>query len=336
MLLAFRGLRELGFECEVFCIDYEGEYAKQFQAEGFPVHLKKFQSRMDPLGLAKLWNTGRRFDIVHGHMYAANLAVLTAFRKGRRPSTVAGYHNQTLVSSERQTERLRKSLHRPTAYVAVGEAVRDSLIRLGAPPERIAVIRNGVVGPAEVAPLPSRAVGEPLRLVWMGRFAKQKRVPFLIDVAAECKRRRIPVQMTLFGTGEFHEKAMARLEDEHLQDVVLLPGISRSIFDELARAHLFLSASYREGFPNALLEALAAGRPAIVNTIDPNREVLGDSGAGLMIDTDVHRWADAIGRLVENGTELQRMAAEAESLGRKFSMKRAVDETAGLYRKITL
>ncbi len=42
MLLAFRGLRERGFACEVCCLDYEGLHAARFRDEGFPVHLLSF------------------------------------------------------------------------------------------------------------------------------------------------------------------------------------------------------------------------------------------------------------------------------------------------------
>lgn len=335
MLLAFRGLARAGHECEVCCIDDRGEFADAFEKDGFRVHRVKFFARMCPVGLPRLRMLGRRFDVVHGHMYAANMAVDHAFLgMGRRPALVNGYHNQIVTANPKQAARIAATRHRPDAFVAVGESVAEALVELKIPRERITVVRNGVVGPDDPPPLPERRDGDPLHLLWMGRFVTQKRADFLVEVAAACRERGVPVHLTLLGDGPKF-KATRRLIDERgVGDIVATPGVSRDVFGHLAKADVYVSASWREGFPNALLEACAARRPFIVSDIDPHREVLGARRAGRLLPAEAEAWASEIGELGSDRERLARMADEALAIGRECSMDEACRRTMELYERI--
>lgn len=337
MLLAFRGLARLGHECEVCCIDERGEFADAFEKDGFRVHRIRFFARLCPVGLPRLRMLGMRgrFDIVHGHMYAANMAVDHAFLGTRgRPALVNGYHNQIVTANPKQAARIAATRHRPAAFVAVGESVADALVDLQIPRDRIAVVRNGVVGPENPPPLPERRDGDPLHLIWMGRFVTQKRADFLVEVAAACRDRGVPVRMTLLGDGPKF-KATRRLIDERgVGDIVETPGVSRDVFGHLAKADVYVSASWREGFPNALLEACAARRPFIVSDIDPHKEVLGARDAGRLLPAEAPAWADAIAELGRDRARLARMADESLAIGRECSMDEACRRTVELYERI--
>lgn len=335
--LVFREMASRGHSPEVCCIKDRGAQAADFEAEGFPVHFVPFRSRFDPLGMLqlRLLASRRRIQVVHGHMYNANMAVNGAFalpRGGIR--TVNGYHNQILVSNERQERRVRRSATAPNAFVAVGESVKETLVSIGIPDDRITVIHNGVVGPETPVPMPRRAAGEPLHLLWAGRFVKQKRVELLVEAVRACRDRAIPVRLVLLGDGPVEGKVRQLVTNLGLEEWVQLPGVTDDVLGWLAKADMYVSASYREGFPNALLEACAAGRPFLVSDIPPHAELKGGRRAGSLVPPDPEKWAEAIACHLARRSELPTMAEEALAIGRKYSIAAACDRTEELYRRL--
>ncbi len=337
MLLAFRQLRQMGVECEVCCIHELGKQAPDFVTEGFPVHLVKHRGRFDPLAILKLRRLVKTkgFDVVHGQMYAGCMAVNYALAWGpRRAIIVNGYHNQILVDGPGQEARLQKSIHRPDAFLAVGETVRDTLTRLGVPKEKISVVQNGVVGPSNPLPIAKRPNNSPLDLLWMGRFVPAKQVGFLISVVKQCHETGIPVQLTLLGHGPQWNEIDRMVKDMSLTEIVRLPGVSNNVFEWLENADLYVSASKREGFPNALLEACSARRPFMVSDIEPHKEVLGAHHAGFALELDVDLWVRTLGELAQNRNLLSIMSEEALAIGQKHSMEATCRKTLDLYERL--
>ncbi len=69
-----------------------------------------------------------------------------------------------------------------------------------------------------------------------------------------------------------------------LQGKVSLPGLTRNIDTAFAEASLFVLPSRFEGYPNALLEALAAGLPVIATSAPGGAsEILGDGKYGMLV-----------------------------------------------------
>jgi glycosyltransferase involved in cell wall biosynthesis len=198
----------------------------------------------------------------------------------------------------------------------------------------ITVIHNGGGGPETVAPLPRREPGEPLRLVWAGRYVNQKRVEFFAEIAAACRAAGVPIHLTILGDGPGFSKVKRAIESAGVQDCVEQAGVTTDVFGWLAKSDVFVSASYREGFPNALLEACAAGRPFVVSDIEPHRELLGSSTAGVLVPQDAAKWAEVLGELARDRARLERMAAESLAIGRAFSIEAACEKTVALYRRL--
>lgn len=77
----------------------------------------------------------------------------------------------------------------------------------------------------------------------------------------------------------------------------------------------FVFPSYREGFPNTVLEAGAMELPSIVTDINGSREIIEDGFNGLVIPSkNEAALYGAMERMITNGDELERMASNARSL----------------------
>jgi glycosyltransferase involved in cell wall biosynthesis len=91
-----------------------------------------------------------------------------------------------------------------------------------------------------------------------------------------------------------------------------------------------------EGFSQALLEAMALGKPVIASAAGGNVDLVTHERDGLLVPPlDVGAWAAAIERVLGDATLAARLGAEARRTAREtFSMDRTVERTLELYRSL--
>ena len=329
-------LRDEGVALEVVCLKERGEMAARFEEAGVPVHLIKFASRLDPIGVLRLRRLIRRggYDVAHSQMYAANAALNAAATLGVPAKVINSYHSQTPFSGKSQERFARWTAGRPSRIVAVSQSVADAVVAAGIERDQIRVIHNGVDLPEEEPPPPMAPAGAPLRAFWAGRFVKQKRVDMLVDIAAGCRRVGVPLQLTLIGEGPQLEKIKRRVAETNLADIVTFVPFQADIVPFIRDHEVYLSASDREGFPNTLLEVFAQGRGALLTKIAPNEEAAGDSGAAKLISDDVEEWVNWLRVLQGDRGWVMTMGEAAWNRAREFSVDKTCAAMARLYRDV--
>ncbi|HEX7387387.1 MAG TPA: glycosyltransferase family 4 protein [Castellaniella sp.] len=100
-------------------------------------------------------------------------------------------------------------------------------------------------------------------LAALGRFNSVKQFDRLIEVFAQLADRFPHWDLWIWGDGPERAGYQRRVDALGLQDRIHMPGFSRTPWDDLQRAHGFVLNSRVEGFPNALLEAMALGLPCV-------------------------------------------------------------------------
>lgn len=155
----------------------------------------------------------------------------------------------------------------------------------------VSVIPNGV--PTDwttargQAPLddPWFAPGAPPVVVGIGRLARQKNFPLLLEAFAKLRQAR-PCRLVILGEGSARARAALRRQAERLGIAadVRLAGFDPNPHRYLARAALFVLSSSWEGSSNALLEALACGCPVVATDCQTGpREVLAHGRFGPLV-----------------------------------------------------
>ncbi len=100
-------------------------------------------------------------------------------------------------------------------------------------------------------------------LIAVGRMVREKGFPLLLEAFS---RSGLPSQgwyLVILGEGPDRGRLEAKIRDLGLQDRVNLPGLVSSPEAWLRHADLFVLSSLTEGFPNALMEAMACGVASI-------------------------------------------------------------------------
>lgn len=170
-------------------------------------------------------------------------------------------------------------------------------------------------------------------LVSMGREDVVKGFWHLLKIFAVVHESLPDTKLMIIGKGEFEEyRKLAR--DLGVDDVVYFAGLKRNPYPYLRRSTLYLLTSYYEGFPNALVEAMALGIPAVAtDCMTGPREILEDKYGILVPNMDPQPDMDA-----DHITEEERVvAARVINLledGKKMERyRRLAVERASMYSK---
>jgi glycosyltransferase involved in cell wall biosynthesis len=191
--------------------------------------------------------------------------------------------------------------------IAVSEGVRSDLLKLGIPGSKLVAIPNPVDREELFAQVCAGPTQDAADVVAVGRLTRQKGFDNLINAFADVVRRRPGVRLKIIGEGPLMAALVDQVERAGLADSVELVGFRSNPFPLVSAAKVYVMSSRWEGFPNALLEAVALGK-AIVATRCPHgpEELLENGESGVLVPVDdAASLADAIFSLL-NDTELRR------------------------------
>ncbi|MBE0428984.1 MAG: glycosyltransferase family 4 protein [Thermoleophilia bacterium] len=361
------GLKERGHEVLVLSLD-DAPLAPEFRRSGIQVEtaagLGERASR-NPLTLARV---ARRVgeairkvepDVVHSHGPRAHLFTGLAWRSRRNAAWVASFHgsfSQFVEGNEEEAghfrRRLRKlqygSLDRLTVRaagrgIAVCEATRKEMVaELGINPGSVAVVPNGVEEPrldeAAIQEIRGRfGCGAAQRLVtYVGRVAWHKGARDLIEAMEEAGQKRPEARFLIVGDGPMENELRRRAETGPLRGRARVKGRLDCGAEIIAASDIILLPSLSEGLPITLLEAAAAGRPAVATNVGGIPEIVRHGETGLLVKPRrPHDFAEAILELLDDEPRRLRMGAAAKLLWRQeFTLDKMVDRTEAIYEEI--
>ena len=190
----------------------------------------------------------------------------------------------------------------------------------------------------------SRTINGHIRALGVGRLIPKKGFDIFVGACAILRQKGIPFEGIIVAEGGEHEKEIRKMIAEHgLENHVLLPGpMSQSqLYDEYQKATVFclpcrvLNNGDRDGIPNVLMEAMAAGLPVITTPISGIPELINDGVNGLLVPPeDPDALANAFLRLIEDNrlaTNLSRNAQE--TIEDRFNGDKLAVHMANLFRE---
>ena len=179
-------------------------------------------------------------------------------------------------------------------------------------------------------PLPAAA-----RIVCVGRLCEQKGQLLLVDAVRQLRDRGQVVDLVLAGDGEMRPSIEDFIREHGMQQHVTITGWinSERVRQEILAARLMVLASFAEGLPVVIMEAMALGRPVLTTSIAGIPELVRHEKDGWLVPAgDVEALADMIDRAVKTPDDhLRRMGLAARE---RVLLRHAIDTEAQKLRRL--
>jgi colanic acid/amylovoran biosynthesis glycosyltransferase len=271
-----------------------------------------------------------RSVVLHGHFGQAGVALLEVKRRTRLPMATAFYGADASELSRDPEWRGRYSelFAEGDVFLAEGPAMRQRLMALGCPAEKVVIQHLGVdLGSLPFVPRRLDSAG-PIRILIASTFREKKGIPDALRAVSLLKARYPHIKVTLFGDsgpkeGDEREKQTIMSLVRELGEVVTWSGfVPHHVFRAaLLNHHIFLSPSVTAssgdaegGAPVSLIEAHATGMPIVSTRHDDIPQIVIENETGLLSpERDVAALAENLACLIERAGDWERMGRAARA-----------------------
>lgn len=227
-------------------------------------------------------------DIVHCHLYSAT-------RLGAPAAKFAGVDKviETIHLEEVWRRGLKKLLF-CTADAVIGRLFVDRYIAVSkavslyyqqnkaVPSKKITLIHNTT--PLEDVEIHPREFS--FRIGFLGRLSEQKGVDVLIKAVALIRKKGIPCELVIGGTGPLLANLKQEAMDCEIEETVNFPGHISDKNEFFGMIDIFALPSRNEGFPLVLLEAGMYQMPVVATRVSGNPEIIVHEETGLLVESE--------------------------------------------------
>jgi GalNAc-alpha-(1->4)-GalNAc-alpha-(1->3)-diNAcBac-PP-undecaprenol alpha-1,4-N-acetyl-D-galactosaminyltransferase len=258
-----------------------------------------------------------RPDAVLSFMNSTNVLTLFAMLGTGVPVVVSERVDPTAMNPGRHWTLLRTLAYRwaSTLVVQTDRVARWASLQGWSIP--VAVIAN----PLDTGFLaPVADDGRAKVIVGIGRLAAQKRFDRLIDAFDRVAGAHPEWSLVIAGDGPLRQALESRVAASPAAPRITLCGRVLDVKPLLRGSRVFVLSSEFEGFPNALLEAMASGC-AVIATDCPSgpAELVTDGVTGLLVPETVEALAAAMGALLDNPARCAELGAAARKAASEFA-----------------
>jgi glycosyltransferase involved in cell wall biosynthesis len=303
------GLRARGWQVRVISMMPPQAFEEELRNAGIMVESLEMRKGIpNPAALIKLLRLlrSRRPDVVHSHMFHANLLGRISRKPAGTPVLISTIHNMY------EGRRWRELANRYTATLAdvttiISRKSGERMVRVGAiSRERLKVIPNGVdtarYSRSETARKELRGqldAGDSFIWLAVGRFAEAKDHVNMIRAYHRAWQARGDTLLLLVGEGGLRKQAEDLAEELGISGQVRFLGVRKDIPALMSAADAYLMSSSWEGMPLVLLEAASCCLPVVATDVGGNSEVVVDGTTGFLVPPkDPEKLAAAMLRLM--------------------------------------
>lgn len=341
-------LNDDGFPVEVFTSNVGYHLETKRSARSFPVHrLASLEIAHTPIfpGLFFKLLSLPKHSIVHWHFAHAFVPeVVWAVTRLKKLPLIAHFHLDVEPSGRLgQLFLLYKKyifapIFRSADKVLVFSAEQAQLVerKYRIASHKIEILPNGVEKKYFYVPN-SYSQGlrgsTPLRILFVGRLAVQKKVERLIEAMQFIN---FPVKLILVGEGGMEKNLKKLVQDNNLENKVEFMGAKSG--EELVaiyrQADVFALSSDQEGMPLTVLEAMASGLPVIGSDVVGIRELVGGVGV-LVSEPYAQNFARVFAELWEHPEKLPQFSQNSLNQAKLFSWSLIVKKLESFYQELS-
>ncbi|MDD9946534.1 MAG: glycosyltransferase family 4 protein [Myxococcales bacterium] len=166
------------------------------------------------------------------------------------------------------------------------------------------------------------------RVVCVGRLSPEKGHIGLLRAFSQQRRAGLDAELCLIGDGPEQARIEAEIDRLGLQDDCVMLGRQPNdrVLREVANSDVLVMASFMEGLPVVLMEALALEVPVIAPCVAGIPELVDDTCGLLFAPGDWDQLANALGQMLQDPQRRLRMGKEGrQRIEAEFDVRRAVE-----------
>lgn len=259
-------------------------------------------------------------DVVHSFMFGFDYPVNVAAQSARVPAIISSRRQLATWKKPRHVRVQQKANELVSGIVANSQAVATyAQEQEGSPASLYHVIHNGIDPTAFESTADLKLVRVRYKIPFhtevigiVANFSPVKDHDLFVRIARELARRRPDVHFLLVGSGDLRAKIERDLARSGLKDRVTLSRTMVELPDLYKLMSVCVLCSKVEGFPNVLMEAMAAGTPVVAPNVGGIPELVQHGETGILVDSrEPGDYADAIERIL--GDEALRASLTANA-----------------------
>ncbi len=336
LYLLLKGMDRDRYKPAVFVWSFrqDDKYVSLFRHLGVPLHSAANCSKPAKLTAIRWLAARLKPELIHSYTFHTNIAAWWAALGTK--TIPLGSVRSDLAEDKKACGLLLGHLcagwPKQQIYNNLASAEKARRSRGLLKPKKVFVVRNGL----DLAQFRSTPVATnvPVRILGIGSLLPVKRWDRLLVAGLALKRRNIRFRIEIAGGGPLRQSLEKQAHDMGILDCVTFRGHTDDVPSLIATATFLAHGSDFEGCPNAVMEAMACGRPVVAMDAGDISSLVDDGQTGFVVRAgDDGNFVERMATLINDRRLCQRMGDAARiKAEREFGMDRLITETFNAYR----
>lgn len=298
----------------------------------------KLMERAIKRSLKQLIAKGQQVDVIDGHYFFPDgVAIANAAEALNLPftCTARGTDINLIPQFSKAKKMIQEVFSRASHLMAVCHALSSEMVNVGATPEKVTTLRNGVdltlFAPStedEQQALKASLGVESQLVMSVGWLIERKGHHLVIEALLTCPN----VVLAIAGDGPNEASLKALVDKLGLNDrVKFLGALSQPELSQWFRAaDATVLASSREGWANVLLESMASGTPVVATNVWGTPEVVACFDAGELVERNSESISQGLQMVLTN----KRSRAATRVYAEQFDWQSTSDGQMDIFKSI--
>jgi len=236
----------------------------------------------------KLFLLNRKIDVV---ICCQNKDVKIGAKAAREVGIKAIFARQGIQNLSNKKKYIRPFTQYIDGIITNTKSIKEKYESFGwFPKDFIHVIYNGVEIHDDAEPIDLHErfnLARNSKIIFSaGRLDHQKGFDLLIDVAKKAKEQHLNWQILIAGEGKLNSSLKSIATKFGVDHMVHFIGFTNQVPSLMMTADVFVMPSRFEGMPNALLEAMAAGKANVATAVNGAPELVDNGATGFLVKTE--------------------------------------------------